>query len=309
MATTTHESVSKTDLFELDDEWTEEQKAIIDTCRRFVDDEVMPDINKYHQVEDLQPGIYEKIGALGILEMLAAGELDPTLPDTIEWVKVSGVAWHGDGFYYSRYPAPDKGREKASINENHQVYFHRVGTPQSADVLVYEDRGNPQRFHTVSTTEDERFAVLTISERGKGKDGNALYVRDLALAGATFVSLIPTIGDDSYTVVENVGGAPMAQTVRLLGFGGKLALVGLLAGVDGVLPIPSVLFKRLTIQGILVSDTSPAQAQADWTNIVATLGAVDARPVIDRQYPLADFRAAFDRLIASPFGKVVVQIK
>lgn len=77
MAITTHESVSKTDLFELDDEWTEEQKAIIDTCRRFVDDEVMPDINKYHQVEGLQPGIYEKIGALGILEMLAAGELDP----------------------------------------------------------------------------------------------------------------------------------------------------------------------------------------------------------------------------------------
>ncbi len=78
MATTTvHEAVSKTDLFELDDEWTEEQKAIIETCRRFVEDEVMPDINKYHQVEALQPGIYEKIGALGILEMLAAGELDP----------------------------------------------------------------------------------------------------------------------------------------------------------------------------------------------------------------------------------------
>jgi len=78
MATTaTERGVNKTDLFELDDEWTEEQKAIIDTCRRFVDDEVMPDINKYHQVEALQPGIYEKIGALGILEMLAAGELDP----------------------------------------------------------------------------------------------------------------------------------------------------------------------------------------------------------------------------------------
>ena len=46
-----------------------------------------------------------------------------TLTDTVEWVKVSGVAWHGDGFYYSRYPAPAKGQEKASINENHQVYL------------------------------------------------------------------------------------------------------------------------------------------------------------------------------------------
>jgi glutaryl-CoA dehydrogenase len=78
MATTTHERGTQiTDLFELDDEWSEEQKAIIETCRRFVDDEVLPEINKYHQIEALQPGIYEKIGALGILEMLAAGELDP----------------------------------------------------------------------------------------------------------------------------------------------------------------------------------------------------------------------------------------
>ncbi len=103
-----------------------------------------------------------------------------TLDDTLEWVKVSGVAWHGDGFFYSRYPAPPAGQEKASINENHQVFFHRLGTPQSQDRLVYEDAANPQRFHTLQTTEDERFAILTISERGKGKDGNALHVCDLS---------------------------------------------------------------------------------------------------------------------------------
>ena len=80
MATTTaaaERGLCQIDLYELDDEWTEEQKAIIETCRRFVDDEVMPDINKYHQVEELPPNIYEKVGALGVLEMLAAGELDP----------------------------------------------------------------------------------------------------------------------------------------------------------------------------------------------------------------------------------------
>ena len=90
---------------------------------------------------------------------------------------MSGVAWHGDGFYYSRYPAPAKGKEKASINENHQVFFHRVGTPQSQDALVFEDPENPQRFHTLQTTEDERFAILDLSDRGKGKDGNAVFVR------------------------------------------------------------------------------------------------------------------------------------
>ena len=65
------------DLFELDDEWTEEQKAIIETCRRFIDDEVLPTINKDHNDGRLPEGIYEKIGALGILELVAAGELEP----------------------------------------------------------------------------------------------------------------------------------------------------------------------------------------------------------------------------------------
>src|SRR4030095_640256 len=90
------------------------------------------------------------------------------LPDQIDWVKVSGVAWQDDGFYYSRYPEPAKGQEKASINENHQVYFHRIGTKEAEDALVFEDRANPQRFHTLETTEDERFAILSVSERGKG---------------------------------------------------------------------------------------------------------------------------------------------
>jgi prolyl oligopeptidase len=135
-----------------------------------------------------------------------------TLDDKIEWVKVSGVAWRADGFFYSRYPAPAKGQERASINENHQVYFHKLGTPQSQDELVYQDPNNPQRFHTVETTEDERFAILTISERGKGKDGNALYVRDLTGSATTFTPLVPTIGDESYGVVDNVGDKLVVQT-------------------------------------------------------------------------------------------------
>jgi prolyl oligopeptidase len=145
-----------------------------------------------------------------VMELASRNVLD----DSIEWVKVSSVAWHGNGFYYSRYPAPVKGQEKASINENHQVYFHTIGTPQSKDVLVYEDAANAQRFHIVSTTEDERYAVLSISERGKGKDGNALFVRDLAKADSRFQPLLPDIGNDSYSVVDNVGEKLLIQTNR-----------------------------------------------------------------------------------------------
>jgi len=137
-----------------------------------------------------------------------------TLADTLEWVKVSGVAWFEDGFFYSRYPAPPPGKEKASINENHQVFFHRIGTPQSEDRLVYEDPSNPQRFHTVQTTEDERFAILTISERGKGKDGNALHVCDLSTGARAFTPVVATISDDSFGVVDNIDDRLLVQTNR-----------------------------------------------------------------------------------------------
>ena len=128
-----------------------------------------------------------------------------TLSDSVQWVKVSDVAWHGDGFFYSRYPEPEKGKEKASINENHRVYFHKIGTLQSADQLVFEDKANPQRFHIVSTTDDERFAILNVSDRGTGKNGNAIFVLDLATAATTFKPVIGEIGESTFDVIDNVG--------------------------------------------------------------------------------------------------------
>src|SRR5690242_7189956 len=73
------------------------------------------------------------------------------LTDEVKWMKASGVSWQGDGFYYSRYPVPEKDKSLTSKNEFQTVYFHKVGTPQSADVLIYEDKDHPQRFHDVDT--------------------------------------------------------------------------------------------------------------------------------------------------------------
>src|ERR1700753_3540169 len=83
--------------------------------------------------------------------------------DRLEWLKVTGLAWFGNGFFYRRHPQPD--RDPSSRNDGHQVYYHRLGTPQSEDTGVYEDPEHPQRFHILETTEDERFALLSISER------------------------------------------------------------------------------------------------------------------------------------------------
>jgi prolyl oligopeptidase len=136
------------------------------------------------------------------------------LADEIKWLKVSGVSWQGDGFYYSRYPAPEKGRELSGRNEFQTVYFHKVGTPQSEDVLIYEDKENPQRFQNVGTTEDERFAILSISERGKGKKGNAVFYKDLSKNETKFSPIVGEIGDDNFGVIDNIGDKFLIRTNR-----------------------------------------------------------------------------------------------
>ncbi|RYF95928.1 MAG: hypothetical protein EOO00_03960 [Chitinophagaceae bacterium] len=128
------------------------------------------------------------------------------LADSLAWVKVSGASWQGDGFYYSRYPTPDKGKELSTKNENHQVYYHKVGTSQEKDVLVYEDAQNLQRFHGVFTNEDERYTLLNISDRGKAKDGNALWYFDNKSDDKKFKPIVSEAGDFNYNFVEEVNG-------------------------------------------------------------------------------------------------------
>ncbi len=134
------------------------------------------------------------------------------LTDRVRWVKVSGLSWYKDGFFYSRYPAPDDTTKQLSAkNENHQVFYHKIGTDQSADELVFEDKENKQRFHIASVTDDERFLILSISDRGKGKDGNAFYVRDLSKGEKSFKPVV-TGFDDDFTVLDNVGDTLLVQT-------------------------------------------------------------------------------------------------
>ncbi len=134
------------------------------------------------------------------------------LPDSIEWVKVSGASWQGDGFYYSRYPTPEKGKELSTRNENHQVYFHRVGTSQDKDELVYEDPANGQRFHSVFTDENERYVFLNISDRGKAKDGNALWFYDGKSGEYKFQPIIKEASDFDYNFIDEINGKFILST-------------------------------------------------------------------------------------------------
>lgn len=134
------------------------------------------------------------------------------LKDSLAWVKVSGASWQKDGFYYSRYPSTEKGKELSSKNENHQVYFHKAGTAQDRDRLVYEDKANPQRFHIAFTDETEQYVFLSISDRGKGKDGNALWYMDSGAGDKTFKPLIAEPGDFDYDLITVVNGKFLLST-------------------------------------------------------------------------------------------------
>ncbi|MDR1814480.1 MAG: prolyl oligopeptidase family serine peptidase, partial [Tannerella sp.] len=97
--------------------------------------------------------------------------------DHILWAKFSGAAWHGNGFYYSAYDAPTEGKEFSNVNENHKIYYHALGTEQSSDILIYENKKYPKRFYTAWVDEDEK--TLFVFESGEGR-GNNLFFCDLS---------------------------------------------------------------------------------------------------------------------------------
>jgi prolyl oligopeptidase len=135
------------------------------------------------------------------------------LADHLTWIKNSGGSWLGEeGFFYSRYPTPEMGRELYSKNEFQTVWYHKIGTPQSEDELIYEDKENPQRFQGVGVTEDQRYAILSISERGKGKDGNALFFRDLSKNEKAFTPIVKEITNDRYGVLDDINGKFLIET-------------------------------------------------------------------------------------------------
>ncbi len=126
------------------------------------------------------------------------GEL---LPDHIEWAKFSGAAWQGDGFYYSAYDAPTQGKEFSNVNEAQKIYYHKMGTPQSEDVLFYQNPVFPKQFYSVSVNREE--TVMFLYESGAGA-GNNLYVRDLRIPNSQFIQMTSDM-DYQYSPIDVIG--------------------------------------------------------------------------------------------------------
>ncbi|MCB0821871.1 MAG: S9 family peptidase [Bacteroidales bacterium] len=140
------------------------------------------------------------------------------LDDHLEWIKFSGTSWKGDGFYYSRYDEPKEGDELKASNEYHKVYYHKIGTAQSEDKLIYKNDEYPKRNYYAGTTDDESFLFMSESA---GTSGNALWVKKLDGSQDDF-TLVAEGFENEYNVIDNLGeqllimtndGAPKWQLV------------------------------------------------------------------------------------------------
>ena len=106
-------------------------------------------------------------------------ETGEDLSDHLEWIKFSGASWTNDGagFYYNRYEQPEEGETYEGMNRDQKLYYHRVGTTQAQDLLIYERSDQPEWGFSTNVTEDGRYAIVSVWQ---GTDErNRLYYMDL----------------------------------------------------------------------------------------------------------------------------------
>ena len=131
------------------------------------------------------------------------------LGDVVRWVKFSGIAWTKDsaGFFYSRFPEVTKGDKLFGRLSGRQLYYHRLGTDQSADRLIFEMKEHPDWFFDGEVTDDGRYLAITVSQNDRTE--NALYYVDLVEPAAPRLGgpVVRLLGkfDARYSLVGNLG--------------------------------------------------------------------------------------------------------
>lgn len=121
--------------------------------------------------------------------------------DTLTDIKFSGISWHhNDGFFYSSYELPD-GSQLSAMTDQHKLYYHKIGTPQRDDRLVFGGSEIPRRYISGNVSEDQRFLIISAAI---STTGNELYIKDL---NAKDSPIIPVVSDFEHThnVVDTKG--------------------------------------------------------------------------------------------------------
>ena len=124
------------------------------------------------------------------------------LEDKVLDAKFTGIAWKGnEGFFYSTYDKPG-GSKLSAFTNNHKLYYHKLGTDQSQDVLVFGDDNNPRRYVGASVTEDGKYLIITAAN---STTGNELYFQDLTRSNAPIIPIVNNM-DNTHYVVDHAGG-------------------------------------------------------------------------------------------------------
>jgi len=133
------------------------------------------------------------------------------LPDKIQWVKFSGASWTKDnkGFFYSRYDEPTEEQKLQKVNYYQKLFYHRIGSPQSADELVYERKDQKEWGFHGGVSEDGRYLIISVSQGTDPK--NLLFYQDLSQPGSKVVELVGRF-EASMDFVGNEGGRFWIQT-------------------------------------------------------------------------------------------------
>jgi prolyl oligopeptidase len=122
--------------------------------------------------------------------------------DTLIDVKFSGLAWKGnEGFYYSSYDKPAEGSQLSGLTQFHKLYFHRNGSSQKEDMLVFGGEQTQRRYIGAGVTDDERFLIITAAE---STTGNELYFQDLSKPGSPIVNVVNDFKGD-HSIIDNQG--------------------------------------------------------------------------------------------------------
>jgi prolyl oligopeptidase len=122
--------------------------------------------------------------------------------DTLIDVKFSGLAWKGnEGFYYSSYDKPAEGSQLSGLTQFHKLYFHRIGSSQKEDMLVFGGEQTRRRYIGAGVTDDERFLVITAAE---STTGNELYFQDLSKPGSPIMNVVNDFKGD-HSIIDNQG--------------------------------------------------------------------------------------------------------
>ena len=126
------------------------------------------------------------------------------LPDVLKWVKFSGASWtkDGKGFFYSRYDEPKQGSVLLNTNYFQKVYYHKVGTEQAEDKLVYERPDNKEMLFGAGVSDDGHYLIISVRQGTSPK--NRLYYKDLTQADAPVVKLLDDF-DAQYNFIDNDG--------------------------------------------------------------------------------------------------------